>query len=194
MKKHFFILIIITILVAHTYGQQDNWLVVNTTVYNGDTIPLIMFEEVVIVPPLTFKNKKEAVKYTKLVRKIRKVLPYARLAGSKLDEIEAAIVTMTSEREKRRFIDKKDKELRAEFEGELSELTVSEGLMLIKLIDRETGDTSYELIKELKGSLTAFMWQTVARMFGSNLKLEYDAQGEDKLIEDIILRIDNGLL
>ena len=121
-------------------------------------------------------------------------MPYARLAHRKLIEIELAVAEIDNEREKRRFINQKDKELKAEFEGELREFTISEGFLLIKLIDRETGDTSFKLIKELKGSFTAFMWQSIARLFGSNLKAEYDSVGEDKLIEEIIIRIDNGQL
>jgi pyruvate dehydrogenase complex dehydrogenase (E1) component len=76
----------------------------------------------------------------------------------------------------------------------LRKLTFSQGRLLIKLIDRETGDTSYKLIKELKGGFSAFMWQSVARIFGSNLKSEYEMEGDDAMIERIIIMIDNGML
>lgn len=188
------LLIIIFVLAASGLLAQGNQYVVRTSVFEGDTIPLIRLREIVIFPPKVFKNKHEALRYRKLVRKIKKVLPYARIANKKLVEIEAALAQMTNERERKKYIDQKDKELKEEFEGELSKLTVSEGLLLIKLIDRETGDTSFELIKELKGSFTAFMWQSVARLFGSNLKTEYDPEGQDKLIEEIVLRIDNAQL
>jgi hypothetical protein len=87
-----------------------------------------------------------------------------------------------------------DKELKERFEDKLKKVSFSEGIILIKLIDRETGDTSFELIRDLKGSVSAYMWQGVARIFGSNLKLDYDPEGDDELIEDIVLRIERGLI
>ena len=100
---------------------------------------------------------------------------------------------MNGSHEKERF-GKKEKELRDQFEDELIHLTISQGKILIKLVDRETGNTTYQVIQELKGGFSAFLWQGVARLFGSNLKSEYDADEEDKMIEDIIVRIENGLL
>jgi hypothetical protein len=73
-------------------------------------------------------------------------------------------------------------------------MTITEGRILIKLVDRETGNTTYEVVKELKGNLSAFFWQSIAVVFGSNLKVHYDAKGEDKMIEDIIWKIENGQL
>ncbi len=81
-----------------------------------------------------------------------------------------------------------------QFENPLRKLTFSQGRMIIKLIDRETGNTSYDLIKDYKGGFSAFFWQSVARVFGSNLKDEYDGDREDKMIEHIIIMIDNGIL
>ena len=86
------------------------------------------------------------------------------------------------------------KKLQSEFEGELKKLTIKQGIILVKLIDRETGNTSYELVKQLRGSFSAFLWQSLARLFGSNLKLEYDPYGEDKLIEEIVVMIEQGVI
>ena len=80
------------------------------------------------------------------------------------------------------------------FEKEVRKLTVSQGIILVKLIDRETGRTSYQVIKELKGNVTAFFWQGIARIFGNNLKTEYDPEGEDRVIEDIVLGIEAGFI
>jgi hypothetical protein len=85
-----------------------------------------------------------------------------------------------------------ENELMEEFSDELKSLTITQGRLLIKLIDRETGNTSYELLRELRGSFSAFFWQTVARLFGSNLKTTFDAEGEDKLIDQIVVLIENG--
>lgn len=195
MRFVFLISLLVAFLaLSEANAQTDQGWVVNTIVYNGDTIPYIRFREVVIMPPKVFSSKREAMRYRKLARKVKKALPYAKIAKKKLVEIELAVAKMDSEKERKKFINQKDKELKAEFEKDLTDFTISEGLILIKLIDRETGDTSFELIKELKGSMNAFMWQSVARLFGSNLKMEYDPNGEDKLIEEIVLRIENGQL
>jgi pyruvate dehydrogenase complex dehydrogenase (E1) component len=82
----------------------------------------------------------------------------------------------------------------AEFEDDLTKLTITQGRLLIKLIDRETGNTSFDLVKELRGSFSAFFWQAIARLFGSNLKSTFDKDGEDKLIDQILVLIDNGQL
>lgn len=87
-----------------------------------------------------------------------------------------------------------EQELLVEFEDDLKQLTITQGRILIKLVDRETGSTSYELVKELRGTFSAFFWQTLARLFGSNLKSVYDPYGEDRLIEEIIFLIDRGQL
>lgn len=129
-----------------------------------------------------------------MVVNIKKTLPYARLAQKRLNEISVSLDTIKGKKKRKEFIKHSEKELFNEFEQPLKKLTYSQGRMLIKLIDRETGDTSYQLIKDLKGGFSAFMWQSVARIFGSNLKSEFDAQGDDAMIEHIILMIDNGML
>jgi len=101
-------------------------------------------------------------------------------------------VTLTTDKERKKYVKQVEKEMRAEFEKDLRSLTISQGRLLIKLVYRETGATSYALVKELKGSLSAIFWQAIARIFGSNLKSEYDAEGEDRLIEQLIILIDNG--
>lgn len=176
------------------YINKLNGYLVRTTVINGDTLPLLYLREVTIFPPRVFKSKREAKRYSKLVRKIKKVLPYAKLAQIKLMQIEIQMRKIPTEEGRKEFLKITEKKLRADFEDEIKKLTISEGRLLIKLIDRETGKTSYELIKQLKGSLTAFLYQQIARLFGENLKDEYDAQGEDKYIEEIVIRIENGEL
>jgi hypothetical protein len=81
-----------------------------------------------------------------------------------------------------------------QFEKEVKRLTVTQGIILVKLIDRETGRTSYQVIKELKGGFTAFFWQGIARIFGNNLKTEYDPENQDKVMEDIVLGIEAGFI
>jgi len=165
-----------------------------TKVVHGDTLPHITLHEISVVPKWKFKSKREYKRYSRLVRNIKKTLPYARMAARKLHEIDAHLGTLKTEKEKKAYLKKAEKELFAEFEQPIRHLTVSQGLLLIRLIDRETGDTSYNLIKEYKSGFAAFFWQSVARLFGSNLKADYDPEGEEKMIEHIIILLDNGML
>ncbi|MGQ9848142.1 MAG: DUF4294 domain-containing protein, partial [Bacteroidales bacterium] len=107
---------------------------------------------------------------------------------------EIELKKIPTEEGRKEYLKIAEKKLRADFEDEIKNLTMSEGRLLIKLINRETGKTSYELIKQLKGSFNAFLYQQIARLFGENLKEEYDAKGEDKYIEEIVIRIENGEL
>jgi hypothetical protein len=195
-------LITIFLLILHNflYSQDENeqskpkGYLVYTHVVNGDTLPIIFLREITIFPPRVFTSKREQIKYTKLVKKIKKVLPYAKLAKLKLKIIELELAKIPTEEGKKEYLKIAEKKLREDFEDEIKNLTISEGRILIKLIDRETGKTSYELIKQLKGSFSAFLYQQIARLFGENLKEQYDPQGEDKYIEEIVVRIENGEL
>ena len=167
-----------------------NGQVLRTTVLeNGDTIPVAVLADAEISAPRVFKSAAEERRYRSLEKKVRKVYPYAKLAGEKLREYEDELSKIESERKKKKFYKKVERELKAEFGDELTKLTVGQGRILIKLIDRETGDTSYELVSELRGSFSAFFWQGLARIFGHNLKSNYDPDGEDRLIEEIVQRI-----
>lgn len=163
-------------------------------VIDGDTLPVVYLPEITIFPPRVFTSRREAVKYSKLVRNIKIVLPYAKLAKAKLMLMDLQMQKFPTEQGKDAFLKIAEKQLRNDFEIEIKNLTMSQGRLLIKLIDRETGKTSYELIKELKGSFNAFFYQQLARLFGENLKDEFDSKGEDKYIEEIVVRIENGEL
>ena len=162
-------------------------------VSDGDTIILGYLNTVYINQYWNPRRKKRYKrKYLKLIRDVKKVYPYAKLAGDKLKEYEKELSEIEKARNKRKFLDKVEKELREEYEGDLKKLTITQGVILIKLVDRETGDTSYELVKQFRGSFSAFFWQGVARLFGHNLKLNYDPNGEDYLIEEVVQLIEQG--
>ncbi|SMO44111.1 protein of unknown function [Saccharicrinis carchari] len=195
----FFILFFVLVASKSSYGQlrdsiHSGVIYVPQKIIRGDTVPHVYIDEIKVVTPWVFKNKREQRRYGRLVINIKKTLPYARLARNKIDEIAASLDTIKGEKHRKQFVKQSEKELFNEFEQPLKKLTYSQGRMLIKLIDRETGDTSYQLIKELKGGFSAFMWQSVARIFGSNLKAEYNSKGSEAMVEHIILMIDNGLL
>ena len=163
-------------------------------VIDGDTLLLSAIDEVYIFPRRKFASRRELRRYRRLIRNIKKAYPYAKLAKKKLDEIEANFAKLKTEKAKKIYIKQVEKEIRYEYEDELKKLTITQGRILIKLIDRETGETSYELVKQLRGSFSAFFWQAIARLFGSNLKSEFDARGEDRLINEIVILIENGQL
>lgn len=175
-----------------TSGQEIN--VHKAKVVDGDTIPIVSLPVYNQVSKRTWKSKRAEKKYNRLQRKVVKVYPYAHMAGEKLEAYAKEMEGITSEKEKKKFYKRIEAELREEYEGELKKLTISEGRILIKLIDRETGDSSYELVKDLRGKFSAFVWQSLARIFGHNLKAEYDPQGEDKEIEYIVQQIEMGYI
>jgi hypothetical protein len=170
----------------------DSVSVVNFIVRDGDTIPTVKYDPVSIFAPREFKNKREERKYGRLKRYVVKVYPYAEVAGEMLQYFDDTLRMIKSERKKKLYLKRVEDELKEEFSGELKKLTINQGIILVKLIDRETGNTSYELIKQLRGSFSAFIWQSLARLFGSNLKLQYDPYGEDALIEEIVQQIESG--
>ena len=194
IMRYFFIILLLSLLFSAKaqVGRTDNGWVVEMIEYNGDTIPRIEMAPILIMPKKTYTSKKDKIRFLRLVRKVKKVLPYAKLASQTLIEIESNLDSIDDKRKQKRYIKKIDKALKERYGEELKNLTISEGRILIKLIDRETGNTSYELVDELKGSFSAFMWQSLARLFGENLKEDYDPDGKDKIIEEIILRIEAG--
>jgi len=182
----FFVLTISNLVIA-----QNNQIVTRAVLENGDTLPVFNLPTFEII---AFKKEKDARKFQKLQRDIVKAYPYAKLASKTLYEINNAVSTIESESERKDFIKLKEKEMKSKFEKDLKSLSFNQGKILIKLIDRETGKTGYELVKELRGSFQAFFWQNVARIFGSSLKSEYDADGEDSNIESIIKSIEQGYI
>jgi len=202
MKRKFILLIFLFLLPANyqIFGQDIDTLIpgeiniLKQIVVDGDTLLVSAIEEVYIFPEKRFRNRFQAWRYRRLIHNVKKAYPYAMMAKKKLIELDAELAQISGEKARKKFIDEVEDELREEFEDELKGLTISQGRILIKLIDRETGDTSYELVKEMKGSFSAVFWQAIARLFGSNLKSEFDPKGEDRLINEIVLLIESGQL
>ncbi len=150
-------------------------------------------------PVYIFPDKKDMSprklrQLTSLEMKVKKVYPIAKVAAIKLTEYNRVYISFKSNRERKNYVKDVEKQLFAEFEGDLRKMKVSEGRILIKLLDRETGNSSYEIIKEFKGGFSAFFWQSVAKLFGHDLKAEYDPANEDRMIEYVISEIDLGLI
>jgi len=161
----------------------------------GDTVFMSTIAEVSVTSGRKSRSEQRDMrKYRKLVYNVKKVYPYAKIAGQKFREIDATMATLETDRERRQYINQVEAEIKGRYEEELKNLTITQGRILIKLIDRETGHTSYDLVRQLQGNFQAFLWQTLARLFGSNLKMTFDEAGEDMLINDIVIMIDKGML
>ncbi len=157
-----------------------------------DTIPVVNLPTVNIVDINNPEYLKNLQAYYRLRFNVIKVYPYARLAAVKLNEMELRMASMNSDRERKKYRKAVEDQVRKDFEEQIKKLSINQGNVLIKLIDRETGQTSYTLIKQLKGSLNAFFAQGLAKLFGHDLKDEYDPEGEDKTIEMIVKQIEYG--
>jgi hypothetical protein len=161
---------------------------------NGETLPEVEIKEVTVYAHPQFPKKSDFRKYERLVYNLKKVYPYALAVRSRLSQVNDAMANIKEERARKEYIKKVEKSVFAEYEGDIREMTITQGRLLIKLIDRETQNTSYTLIKDYRGKLSAAFWQGIARIFGTNLKEEYDPYGDDALIESIILEIEAGKL
>jgi hypothetical protein len=133
-------------------------------------------------------------KYDRLVYNLKRVYPYSLIVREKLGEVNEELSELSDDRERRRYIKDVEKEVFGKYEDDIKQLTMTQGHLLLKLIDRETQNTSYELIKQYRGGLSAAFWQGIARIFGTNLKEEYDPYGNDIVIEFIIQEIEAGRL
>lgn len=159
------------------------------TVSNGDTLPLINLPIVRVQREKVFKSKRDRRRYIRLERNVRKVYPFAKMANQRLFAYEHSMKEM-DEKFHKKFMKKAEKDIRKEFGDELKALTFTQGRILLRLIDRETGNVSYDLVKELRGGFTAWLFQGVAKMFKYDLKSEYDPEKDDRLIEEIVRKIE----
>lgn len=159
-----------------------------------ERIYVVNLDTVTVLAPRVFESRIQQRRYNRLVHNVRVVYPYAKLAGERFRQYSALLEELASDTERRRFSRLLEEEIREEFERDLRRMTFSQGLILIKLIDRETAHTSYDILREYRGLISAVFWQSFGRIFGFNLKTTYDPEGEDVLIEEIVQLIEAGLL
>ncbi|MEO8760535.1 MAG: DUF4294 domain-containing protein [Bacteroidia bacterium] len=166
---------------------------VTAMVINNDTVPCIWMPWVIISERMPFATRKKYAEWTRLKQNVKRVYPYAILAAAKLKEFDIACAKIPKESDRKAFLKKSEKELQKQFGEELKGLSINQGKILMKLIDRETGKTTYSIVKELRGNFTAFMWQSLASLYGSSMKQEYDLNNpDDKLIEVAVKQIEAG--
>ena len=163
-------------------------------VQNGDTLYLAWLHDVWVYPPLKFKNKKQEKFYWKTVRDVKKTLPYAKMITREMAYADVELAKLPDDRERRKWWRGFERQLYRKYEKDLRGMYASQGRMLMKLMDRETDKTSYELIKKYRGRAAANFWQFVAKLFRNDLKEEYDADDKDKIIERVIHLVESGQL
>jgi hypothetical protein len=161
---------------------------------DGVTMPEAEIKEVTISGRSKTARRNEYRGYERMIYNIKKVYPYAKIVRSRLSRINEEMKNITDERTRRNYLKDVEKNIFSEYEDDIRDMTITQGRLLIKLIDRETQNTSYALIRDYRGKFSAAFWQGIARIFGTNLKEEYDPDGNDALIEFIINGIDEGRL
>jgi len=169
------------------YGRIDE---------NGDTTLIVYLPEVDIDLMQRYLQITKTWQGRRLANNVKKVFPYAKLAGAKMQEYDSILATIPDKTERNRLMKKAEKEITDQYTDELKDLTITQGLILVRLIDRETGSTTYQVVQELRGKVRAFFYQGFARLWGYNLKTEYDPHNnpEDDEIETIMVLLERGVI
>lgn len=180
------------------YSQRggDDRIVLPARIIDGDTVAMVDLPTVVIFPPLEFESNRERRRFYRMVRHVKRVYPYARLAGIEFRRVEGRLDSASSHRERRAIASEVEEKLKDRYEDELRRLTFTQGRILIKLIDRETSHTTYAVLQDMRGRLSAGFWQSLGRLFGYNLREGYDPDGNDfdRQIETIVQMIEAGAI
>jgi len=171
------------------YASKNRHNIMDAIIVDGDTIPIFVLDEVLLVDKPTFSSREARRRYYILKRKVMKVYPYAVIAGNKLDSLNLTLVGK-GKRKRKKLIKEFNDYLKDEFEDEMVKLTHNEGQILSKLVYRETGMSSYDLIKDYRSGWNAFLWNSIAFFNRIDLKTPYAPleDEEDKLIEGILQR------
>lgn len=190
MKRSFKYTIIVSLILLGTgtmSAQKKNGCFLPYIIEGKDTIFVDELPAAKVYPKLPKQKGKQWRKYYRLVHNFSKVYPYAIVAKSLVEEADSTIEARHLKRAKKdKYVSQVQKELFKVFEKPLRSLTVSQGALLMKLIDREVGKSSYYIIKDYKNGMAAGFWQGIAKMFGSDLKKPYDPEGEDRNVEELV--------
>lgn len=163
-------------------------------VYQGDTIPCITLRNIYVYPEVKFKTQRQRKQYNKLIRDVKKTLPLAKEIRRAIIETYEYMETLPNEEARQAHIGRVEKGLKKQYTPKMKKLTFSQGKLLIKLVNRECNLSSYQLVKAFMGPFKAGFYQTFAALFGASLKKEYHPDNEDRMIEQIIVLVENGQL
>ena len=192
MKNRILILLLLSLLFAPSLMAQrrsrgfwhQEW-----TVDKGDTIPLVH-----ILPIRKYARKPDMRRYARMIRIVKKVYPLAKQARIEMEQMERELLAVKDKKEQEKLAKQLQKRLIKQYTPVILKMTISEGKILLKLIDRETEYTAFQIIKEFRGGFVAGFWQMFAKMFGNNLKLEYEPANRDKTLEQIVTYYEMGWL
>ena len=171
-----------------------NYYKLHTIERNGIILPEINIKEVTIIGRPSTARKFPFYRYQRLIYNLKKVYPYALVVRARLGAINEELEKIPNERDRKKYLRQTEKDIFGEYEDDVRDMTITQGRLLIKLIDRETRMTSYDLIRQYRGNISAAFWQGIARIFGTNLKAEYDPYGEDAIIEIVLNELESGNL
>jgi len=185
-----YLLIVLLVLLSNKiqaqHGVYDTVKVHAYVTPEGDTIPMSYLPGVDVFTKLTAKQKQYWAEWTRLRNAVYVTYPYAKTASRIMNEINAKLVNVHDRKQRKAIIRSREKELRKEFTDKLTNLSIYQGKVLMKLIYRETGNSCYEILDEYKGSFNAVLYQSIAFVFGTSLKQNYEATGKDADMEKIV--------
>jgi hypothetical protein len=184
-----FTLAIISNNIAAQKGMNDTLRVEAYITPQGDTIPSAWLPTVEVKSIMSAQAKKQWQEWTRLRNAVYVTYPYALRASMVINEVNSQLMNVTDESKRKEIIKLREKDLKRDFGDKVTHLSIYQGKVLMKLIKRETGNNCFDLIKEYKGGFNAGFWQTVAYLFSSSLKQQYDPKGEDQQIEQFVLEV-----
>ncbi|WP_019538410.1 DUF4294 domain-containing protein [Proteiniphilum acetatigenes] len=161
-------------------------------VLEGDTVACMWLKDFIKYSPLTFRNTKDQIAYTRLVRDVKKTLPYAKEIAAIILETYEYMETLPNDKERQKHLNRMEKYLMDQYTPKMKKLTRSQGQLLMKLVDRETNSSSYHIIDAFMGSFKAWSYNLFAGMFGNSLKTRYNPYGEDRVTERVCVLVEQG--
>ena len=177
---------------AQEQTTSINGYLVPACIYEGDTIASLRMPTLYCFKPLNFKNNKQRQQYTRLVRNVKKTLPIAKEVNRAIIETYEFLQTLPDEKARQKHLNAVEKSVKEQYTPRMKKLTFAQGKLLIKLINRETDSSSFELVKAFLGPFKAGFYQAFAAIFGASLKKEYHPEGEDAMVEQIVLLVESG--
>lgn len=196
MKRILFLTFFLSFITVCLHAQEQttsiNGYLVPACIYEGDTIASLRMPTLYCFKPHNFKNNKQRQKYNRLVHNVKKTLPIAKEVNRAVIETYEFLQTLPDEKAREKHLQAVEKSVKEQYTPRMKKLTFSQGKLLIKLINRETDSSSYELVKAFLGPFKAGFYQAFAAIFGASLKKEYHPEGEDAMIEQIVLLVESG--
>ena len=193
MRKGLFLGTLLLLAFGWAFSQDTpNRIVCHAVIEGRDTIPVFELKPYNVIAFRGNLSNKEIRRKTRLMNNVIKVYPYARLAAVKLQEYESLLLSIPNDEQRKKTMKQVEKAFVKQYTPIVEDLSFNQGIVLLKLIDRETGKTTYRIVDELRGKITAFFYQSIARLWHYNLKDNYDPNGRDAEIESIVRMIETG--